>query len=655
MRLKSFLCGALTITSLIITAQEQKKKELFKVNDQPVYTDEFKRVYNKNIDLVKDESQKDLNNYLDLFVGYKLKIAKAHQLGLQDNPKYITELKSYRNQLSKNYLTDSKVTESLIQEGYERSIKEVEASHILILLDENASPKDTLKAYNELLNIRKDILKGADFGETAAKFSQDPSAKENKGYLGYFSAFRMVYPFESAAFKTPIGSVSMPIRTRFGYHLIKVTDVRSNRGELTVAHIMITPNKEGGSRTEEEMKATIFDIYKKIQQGEEFEALAKQFSEDKSTAAKGGQLNRFGAGQLSADEFEKVAFELTKENPISEPVQTQYGWHIIKLVEKHPVKTYEESKADIEKKIARDERSRLIAESMTEKLKNKYRVIHNQKLLSTIAKSVDPSFFKGEWEPKSKKEWEQSLFVIEKEKYTGQMFIEFLQEEQKIGFVDQDLTKLINQLYDTYFEREINAYYNSNLENEFPEFAAVMEEYRDGLLLFELMEQEIWNKSKTDTLGYTKFYQDHIDKYQWKDRYNVVLLSSKDAKKMKAAHKMMKKGKTVMEIKSKLNTESQVYIMDKTGVFESGADALPKKATLNKGLNPIFEEDGYFYALNIAEIIPAGPKKIEECRGRVINEYQQFLESNWLDRLKSEFEVTINQEVFEEVKKEMKQ
>jgi peptidyl-prolyl cis-trans isomerase SurA len=655
MRLKPFLCSLLVLFVCLSNAQDSKKKVLFSVNDQPVYTDEFKRVYNKNIDLVKDESQKDLDNYLDLFVGYKLKIAKAHQLGLQNNQKYLSELKSYRTQLSKNYLTDSKVTEALIQEGYERSIKEVEASHILFLVDENATPKDTLKAFNDLLNIRKEIIKGADFGDMAAKHSQDPSAKENKGYLGYFSAFRMVYPFESAAFKTPKGQVSMPIRTRFGYHLIKVTDVRSNRGELTVAHIMITANKEGGSRTPDEMKTTIFDIYKKIQQGEEFEALAKQFSEDKSTAAKGGRLNRFAAGQLSADEFESAAYALTSQNPISEPVQTQYGWHIIKLIEKHPVSSYEESKADIEKKISRDERSRLIAESMTEKLKSKYRIIHNEKLLAQVVKTVDASFFKAEWMPKAKKEWEQNLFVIDKAKFTAQMFVDFLVEEQKNGYLDQDLKKLVLQLYDTYFNREINAYYEANLENEFPEFDAVMGEYRDGLLLFELMEQEIWNKSKTDTLGYTKYHQDNISKYQWKDRYNVVLLSSKDAKKMKLAHKMLKKGKSISEIKDKINTQDQIFVMDKTGVFEDGADALPKKATLKLGLNPIFEEDGYFYALKIDEIIPAGPKKIEECRGRVINDYQQYLESNWLDRLKSEFTVQIDQNVFETVKKEMKQ
>jgi peptidyl-prolyl cis-trans isomerase SurA len=652
-RLNFILCGIFIISSLFLNAQEQNKKVLFSINDQAVFTDEFKRVYYKNIDLVKDESQKDLNNYLELFVGYKLKIAKANALGLQNNPKYISELKSYRTQLSKNYITDSKVTEALILEGYERSIKEVEASHILLLVDENAAPKDTLKVYNELLNIRKDILKGADFGEMASQFSEDPSAKENKGYLGYFSGFRMVYPFESAAYKTPIGNISMPIRTRFGYHLIKVTDVRPHRGELTVSHIMITPNQEGATRTEEEMKSIIFDIYKKIQQGENFEALAKQFSEDKSSAAKGGQLNRFGAGQLSADAFEQVAFALTTDRPISEPVQTQYGWHIIKLIEKHPVKTFEASRLDIEKKVARDDRARLIAESMTEQLKNKYRIIHNNKLLQDITKTVTPAFLNSEWNPKFKKEWDQTILVIDQKKITGKMFVDFLLEEQKVGYVPQDVSKLIQQLYDLYLERELNAYYDANLEKEFPEFAAVMEEYRDGLLLFELMEQEIWNKSKTDTLGYTKYFQNNIGNYQWKDRYNIVLLSSKDSKKIKEAHKLMRKGKSVAEIKSKINTDDQVFIMDKVGVFESGSDALPKKAPLNLGLNPIFEDEGYFYVLNILEINPAGPKKIEECRGRVINDYQQFLESNWLDRLKSEFTIAIDQKVFEDLKSEM--
>ena len=347
MKMKHLLFGLLLCLNLTAFAQKAPKEVLFTIDQKPYYTDEFLRVYNKNLDLVKDESQKDLNQYLDLFVGYKLKINKAHKLGLQNGDQYKNELNTYRAQLSKNYVTDSKVTKELIGEAYARSLKEIRASHILITVDENAAPADTLAAFNRAIELRNKVLKGEDFGMLASQFSQDPSAKENKGDLGYFSVFRMVYPFESAAYKTPKGQISMPVRTRFGYHLIKVNEIRDNRGEVTVAHIMIVNPKTDDATEKERVRTTVNDIYKKIQQGENFETLARQFSEDKSSSSKGGVLNRFGSGQLSSEEFENVAFSLTKENPISAPFQSAFGWHIVKLVEKHTIKSVDEMKPEL--------------------------------------------------------------------------------------------------------------------------------------------------------------------------------------------------------------------------------------------------------------------------------------------------------------------
>ncbi|MFM7896856.1 MAG: peptidylprolyl isomerase, partial [Flavobacterium sp.] len=303
--------GFLLVQSFLFA---QTKEVLFTIDNHPYYTDEFIRVYNKNLDLVKDDSQKDLDKYLDLFLGYKLKVEKANKIGLQNGTSYQNELKSYRNQLSKNYVNDSKVTNELVHEAYDRMQQEVRASHILILVDEGASPQDTLKAYNKILDIKKRLDAGEDFVTVAKQTSEDPSVKENNGDLGYFSAFRMVYPFENAAYKTKVGQVSKPFRTRFGYHIIKVVDKRVNRGEVTVAHIMVL--KQTDATQQEKAKTTIDDIYKKIQQGENFESLAQQFSEDKSSAPKGGVLQRFGSGQLSSEEFENVAFELKEKNQI---------------------------------------------------------------------------------------------------------------------------------------------------------------------------------------------------------------------------------------------------------------------------------------------------------------------------------------------------
>ncbi|MET0760145.1 MAG: peptidylprolyl isomerase [Flavobacterium sp.] len=657
MKMKQLFFGLLLSLNLIGYAQTGKEV-LFTIDDKPYYTDEFSRVYNKNLDLVKDESQKDLNQYLELFIGYKLKINKAYKLGLQNGTQYQNELKSYRTQLSRNYTSDSKVTKELIEEGYNRSLKEIKASHILIMVDENAAPEDTLKAYKQVLDIRQRALKGEDFGTLAVAYSQDPSAKENKGDLGYFSAFRMVYAFESAAYKTPKGNLSNPIRTRFGYHLIKVEDVRDNRGEVTVAHIMIlNPATTSDSKADiDKPKNTIQDIYKKIQQGESFEDLAKQFSEDKSSSSKGGLLNRFGSGQLSSEEFESVAFSLTKEKPISEPFQSQFGWHIVKLIERFPVKSLDEMQSELESKVSKDERSRLIMASMTEKLRKKYTVKRDDKLYVAVSKLVTNDFYQGKWDvPANINDYDKKLFVINDKVVNGAAFLSYVKAQQKTTNALKPINKLTDNLYQKFVDEQLNIYYNDNLENEFPEFSAVMDEYRDGLLLFDLMEKEIWEKSKTDTLGLKKFYELNLKNYNWKNRVDVIILSSTKMDVIKKAQKLLNQGKTPEFIKEKLNEKGgAVNVMTNIGVFEEGNDVLPKNLKLQTGVSDIIKEGEYYFVTKVNKVLPAGPKTLEECKGKVINDYQQYLEENWVKDLKKEFKVEVNQPTFEKVKKQLK-
>ncbi len=657
--MKQLFFGLLLSLNLIGFAQNSSKEVLFTIDNKPYYTDEFARVYKKNLDLVKDESQKDLNQYLELFVGYKLKINKAYKLGLQDGSSYQNELKSYRGQLSKNYTSDSKVTKELVEEGYKRFLKEIKASHILFSVDENAAPEDTLKAYKQALDVRKRAIAGEDFGKLAVEFSQDPSAKENKGDLGYFTAFRMVYAFETGAYKTPKGSISNPIRTRFGYHLIKVDDVRDNRGDVIVAHIMIM-NPQANAENKEDAdkgKNTIQDIYKKLQQGEKFEDLAKQFSEDKSSSSKGGVLNRFGSGQLSSEEFENVAFNLTKENPISEPFKSQYGWHIVKLIDKFPVKTIDEMRSDLESKVSKDDRSRLITASMNEKLRKKYSIKRDDKFYAVLSKLVTDNFYEGKWEtPVDLKSYNKNLVTINGVKsITGASFLTFIKEQQKTKNTLKPLSKLINKFYESYLDQELSQYYDDNLEKEYPEFSAVMDEYRDGLLLFDLMEKEIWNKSKTDTLGLKSFYDKNLSNYQWKNRLDVTILSSTNEDVIKKAAKYLKNNKTVDFIKEKLNVkDGAVNIMSKLGVFEEGNDVLPKNLVFEPGISEIIKEGEYFFVTKVNKTLPAGPKGLDECKGKVINDYQQYLEENWVKELKNEFKVEVNQSVFENVKKQLK-
>ena len=655
MNIKKIILGCILAISTFTFAQNQKKEVLFTIDNNSYYTDEFSRVYNKNIELVKDDSQKDLNQYLELFVGYKLKINKANKLGLQNNTKYINELASYRQQLSKNYTSDIKVTKALIEEGYNRSQKEIRASHILINLDENATPDDTLKIYKQVLDIRKKALQGEKFEDLAVQFSQDPSAKENKGDLGYFSAFRMVYAFESAAFKTKVGQISMPVRTRFGYHLVKVVDSRNNRGEVTVSHIMITKPTTDSKDDNAKAKATIDDVYKKLKQGENFENLASQFSQDKNSAPKGGSLPRFASGQLSSEEFENEAFKLQTPNTYSEVFESQFGWHIVKLIEKHPLKTFTEMERELDSKIRKDDRSRLITNSLTEKLRKKYVVKRDNKLFNKIKVLVTDKYYNGDWTfTGDKKDFGVALFTLDNQKIDASKFISELETQQKSNIKLKPVGKLVDLVYNNFVDSQLNIYYNSNLESEFPEFSNIIEEYRDGLLLFDLMEKEIWEKAKQDSIGLKSFFNSNIAKYQWKNRVEVLTASSSKEDIAKQAKILLKNNVASEDIKQKLNTKDLVNVMIKQEIYEEGTENFPKNVTSNIGVTEIVKDKDFYFVNKVINIIPAGTKKLDEVRGKAINDYQQYLEDNWVNDLKKEFKVTINQGVFEKTKAAIK-
>ncbi|MDD3004022.1 peptidylprolyl isomerase [Flavobacterium sp.] len=653
MKLKQLFLGFMIASTLSSQAQNNSQKVLFTIDNKPYYTDEFKRVYNKNIDLVKDESQKDLNQYLNLYIGYKLKINKAEVLGLQNNPKYLNELNSYRTQLAKNYLTDTKVTNELVQEAYERSLKEINASHILFLVDENALPADTLKAYNKAISIRKRILNGEDFGTLAVQYSEDTSAKENKGYLGYFSTFRMVYPFESGAYNTPVGQVSPPIRTRFGYHLIKVNNIRGNRGSISISHIMLL--KSDNQETNAKNKNRIHELYQKIQQGESFEEIAKQFSEDKSSGPSGGRMGTFSSGELNSEEFEDVAFSLTPENALSKPFESSFGWHIVKLNKRIPMKSFEEMEADLKSKVSRDERSRLIQSSVTERLRKNYKISTDKKAYASLAKVFTNSFYDGTWTSESvKAPFSEVLLTVNETKFSGRDFLEFIQKNQNKAIEIKPISNMLAVLYEQFTDQQLNVYYNANLEKEYPEFNHIMSEYRDGLLLFDLMEKEIWEKAKTDTLGVQAFYNKNANQYQWNKRYDILVVSSTKEAFIKKAQKLLKKGKTAAQIKEALNSGKELEVIEKEGIFEVGSTLLPKNLQDKKGVTSIVKEGDYFYVSRIKDILPAGPKTFQECESKVINDYQQYLEENWVSELKKEFTIQVNSDVFEQVKTEIK-
>ena len=504
--IKKFLLVFFTFYVAHVQSQVSKEDVLFKVAGEPVYATEFIRIFNKNLDLVQDESQKDVDEYLNLFINYKLKIAEARAKGLDQEPAYIRELNNYKKQLAKNYLTDTEVTDELIEEAYYRMVNEVKANHILIRMDASASPEDTLSAYNELLKLR-DRVKSEGFEKVKKEVHNGQTVYAEE--LGYFTGFKMVYEFENMAYNTNVGEISMPFKTQFGYHIVIVEDKRLSRGERTVAHIMITNKRDDKQQNPE---TRINEIYQKIQQGESFEALAKQFSEDKSSAANGGKLNTFSGGQLSSTTFEDVAFNLENPGDISQPFETEFGWHIIKLIDKQGVKSFEEMKPELEARVKRDSRSQLIDNSIVSKLKERYNVSDNQPALPYFESIVTKDYHVGKWVIPEDFTANKTLVVIDNKTLTYNDFGQYLFKMQRKARSNKSINILIKEEYNNFLSQNLLTYQEENLENESEDFAHIVSEYRDGLLLFELMETEIWNTSKTDSIGIQEYYNSNKPK-----------------------------------------------------------------------------------------------------------------------------------------------
>ena len=626
----------------------QDKDVLFTVNNTPVYASEFIRVYNKNLDLVKDESQKDIDGYLKLFINYKLKLQEAKRLELDKKQSYLREFESYKNQLAINYLTDNKVTDALVKEAHNRLQTEVNASHVLVRIDENASPKDTLAAYNEILKLRERVIiegykavqKEVHNGKTI--FAED---------LGYFSAFKMVYPFENAAFNTKVGEVSQPFRTRFGYHVVTVFNKRDARGEVSVAHIMIKTEKEN----DKESETRINEIYKRILQGEAFDALAKQLSDDKSTASKGGMLKPFSSGEISAPTFEKVAFELKIIEDVSKPFKTQFGWHIVKLKAKKGIAPLAEMKPQLESKIKRDSRSKVINDSRVKALKAKYSITENTSALNYFKGIVSVDYFNNKWSLPTNFEAEKMFIKIQDKVITYNDFGQFLIKNQRNNNnKTSTIAAVVAKIYESFLENELQKYQEDNLITENKDYAQIVEEYRDGLLLFDLMETEIWNVAKNDTVALEKYYNTYKNSYFFPERIEAVVASSAKKSIIKKIAKLMKKGADTEAIKNLVNTKNQVNVSFSSGEMDNNHQALPEQFSFKKGVSKIYKHNDAFVVANVNSVLSKSQKTFEEAKGRVTSDYQIFKEENWLKELSIIYTIKVNQDVLNNVKQTLK-
>ena len=649
MHIKGLFTFLLTLLFLNLSAQSNSQEVLFSVDGEPVYTSEFLRVYNKNLDLVQDESQKDVDEYLKLFTNYKLKLKEAEALELDKKPSYLRELSSYKQQLAKSFMKDNKVTDDLVEEAYERISYDVNASHILVKLSANANPQDTLVAYNKIMNLRERALKEG-FEKVRAEVHNGQTIYGEK--LGYFSGFKMVYNFENVAFNTNTGDISQPFRTRFGYHIINVLDKRKSRGERTVAHIMLVKNSNDSLVENPEIR--IQEIYKKINQGEDFESLAKQFSEDKSSASKGGVLSPFSGGQLSSQEFEDVAFSLKNVGDISKPFKTNYGWHIVKLYNKKPIPEFEAIKPELIEKVKRDDRSKLIDKALVSKLKKHYNISDLQPALAYFTSILNDNYFKRTWQLPNTFKAEQPLIKIGNKQFTYKDFGNYLLNTQRRPTPKSSYQSIILNKYESFLNDNLIKYHEDNLESENEDFAHIVQEYRDGLLLFELMETTIWNAAKTDSIGVKEYYKNNKNNYIFPQRIDAVIASSQKQKTLKKVSKLLKQGMALEQIKALVNSNNKIDVIFTSGVIDAGHQALPKGFNFKKGMSKIYNHNNTFVVVQVKEVLPTTQKTFSEAKGSVISDYQTFKEENWVKELSKKYQVVVNQEALQKVKYQIK-
>jgi peptidyl-prolyl cis-trans isomerase SurA len=630
---------------LFVSTAFSQNNEILKIDNHVVNKSEFEQIYWKN-KKEKIATKEDLDEYIELFINFKLKVISAEELGLDTTNKFIDELSGYRKQLEKPYLTDTSITESLINEAYYRTINEINASHIMVKLGPNPNPTDTLKAYNKISSFLKSINSGeVSFEKIAKESSEDPYAKTNAGNLGYFNAFKMIYSFENAAYKTPIGDVSKPIRTRYGYHLVRPNSTRKAMGKVKTSHIMITTNLKlpnNNKITSEKINS----IYNDLNNGTlSFEELANKFSEDRKSAKNGGEIGWISSGGNVYPEFEKTVFSLTKNGDFSKPFKTPNGWHIVKRLDYEPIGDLKSLTYELKNKIEKDMRGQKTKSSFIKKLKVDYAdLIEELIILNELKKILKNKDFDFKTMPLNKeiKGINNVILSIENKSYTTYDFLEHLLNLKKL---DKNLitNNTLTKLYEKFVNQKLIAFEKTQLEKKYPEFKALMKEYRDGILLFEISDQMIWTKAIKDTSGLKEFYMSNTDTWKWPNRIKATIYTS-DSKKTISKVVSLKKKKGI-------NNDSLVKIINKGNVlslsFESKIiEDFSKYNTsfeeLKKGFNKLINANDKWTTIYVEEKLPVANKKLEECEGLVVSAYQNYLEKVWIANLKKSHTMVVN-------------
>jgi peptidyl-prolyl cis-trans isomerase SurA len=637
------------VTALFFSCKPSEPT-VINVGEESIKTKEFKYIYEKNHAKDHDRySKNSLDNYLDLFVNYRLKVLEAENLKLDSAPAFQVELNGYKKQLAKPYFADDLMTETLAKQAYDRSKIAIKARHILIKVDETASPQDTLYAYNRMVVIKDTIAKGADFGTMAYEFSQDPSAKSTpgrpgyKGALGYFSSLRMVYAFENVAFNTPKGKTSDIIRTKFGYHILQVQDIYKMQYRAKVAHIMIKA-ASGLPKNDSIDRATkANNIYKEILKREDWNTLCAKYSDHTKTAAAGGVLPDFTlGGSLGLPNFEMAAYEIDSVGHISKPVKTPYGWHIIKLIEKVPFQPYEEVKKEYVSKVKRDSRSQQNKTALSSKLKKENGFKESKDKATLVQHLADDQLMEQQWNVEDHAEnLQENLFTIGKKKYKIYDFAQYIESNQK-KTKKGSKEYMIETLYSNFVSESLISYEEEQLPNKHFEYKMLIQEFHDGILIYDLMKAQVWDKANKDTVGLNAFYKTNQSNYKAPDEIRGTIFTVIDMQHMPSIKIDLERGVSTDSILKKYNTDTTTVVTVNNGAFEKGKNHVFDAAqwTMETPVE-MYQVAGKNYIIKKEAVRVNKNYSLDEVRGRVVADYQKELEANFITELKGKYPVEV--------------
>lgn len=618
---------------------------LMLVGKMPVTVSEFEYVYKKN-NQNSANNTKTIEEYLTLYENFKLKVLEAESRGLDTLETFRRELLGYRNQLKGSYLTDIEKFKSFVDEAYQRSLEDVDVSHIFIQLKQNATPEDTLRAYQKALHAKK-RLENEPFDVVAHSMSEDVSVSRNGGRLGYITSMMTIYPFETAVYNLPIGVVSEPVRSLIGYHIILVHNRRPAVGEIHAKHILKMTNQRMSESEKNYVKQQIDSIADLLKKGANFEELAKSNSDDKQSAVNGGDLSWFGLGRM-VREFETAAFSLKNIGDVSEPILSPFGWHIIKL-EGRRTSSAEAKKKDIESVLQRDVRILEVRKSFVEKLKKDYNFSINEVAVDELKNTLLKNKQNGTELNSECLKLTKVLFSFANQNVMQQ---DFLSQLVTAGIDDWDEKAFETSLQD-YISTRLIRYEDSLLEQKYPDFGNLMREYHDGILFFELNKEEVWDKATNDTLGLVDYFVKNKSNYKFETPifkgYIVACRDKKTAKYLKKILKNANVDSIPSYINRRINLDTVPLVVFEKGLWKKGDKSVIDKLAFARKKQIAEEKQDYPFVFLQGEILEC-PNDYRDVRGRLVSDYQEYLEKEWVERLRKKYPII----VFEEVKKSIR-